>query len=82
MFAEVGLALPDEPTCVVPKSAVVEKEGHARLYVVEDGRAVLRVVALGARDDVRVGVLRGVKKGEHVVVSPPADLANGAYVDL
>jgi RND family efflux transporter MFP subunit len=82
MFAEVSLALGETTTPFVPKSAVVERDGRAFLFVVEDGRAVERIVSLGAREETRTAVTAGVKKGEKVVAAPPAELSNGAYLDL
>lgn len=82
MFAEVSLALGETSTPFVPKTAVVERDGRAFLFVVEDGRAVERIVSLGAREEARTAVTAGVKKGEKVVAAPPAGLSNGAYLDL
>lgn len=82
MFAEVELSLGDEATTVVPKNAIVMREGLSHLFVVEDGRAIERVVALGPTKDTSVAVVRGVKDGDKVIVSPPPELSNGSYVDF
>jgi RND family efflux transporter MFP subunit len=82
MFAEVNLALAEEPTAFVPKSAVVDRDGRSFLFVVEDGRAAERIVTLGVKEESRTAISLGVKKGEKVVVAPPAELSNGAYLDL
>lgn len=82
MFAEVSLALGEEPTPFVPTSAIIERDHRAFLFIVEDGRAAERIVTLGAKAGDRTAVSLGVKKGERVVVGPPAELSNGAYLDL
>lgn len=82
MFAEVNLALAEAPTAFVPKSAIVDRDGRSFLFVVEDGRASERIVTLGVSEENRTAISLGVKKGEKVVVAPPAELSNGAYLDL
>lgn len=80
MFAEVELSLGDEPTTVVPKNTIVTREGLSHLFVVEDGRAIERVVALGPTKEGVVAITRGVKEGDKVIVAPPPELSNGSYV--
>lgn len=48
----------------------------------QDVADVERIVSLGAREEARTAVTAGVKKGEKVVAAPPAELSNGAYLDL
>lgn len=82
MFAEVQLELGEEPVPVVPKEALVPRDGLSFLFVVEDGRAIERVVATGATRDGKVAILKGVKDGDKIVVSPPPALSNGTPVEL
>ena len=66
---------------LVPPAAIVEREGASVVFVVENGKAVARAVKPAAQD---VGALKlvpaGVKAGDHVIVSPPAALQDGAAV--
>jgi RND family efflux transporter MFP subunit len=66
---------------LVPAQAVAQRDGHAVVFVVVDGKARQRVVAPAAQD---VGALKsipaGVAVGDHVVLSPPATLQDGAAV--
>ena len=64
----------------IPKDAVVEREGRAVVFVVENGRAVSRGVAARPFGDARVTVSAGLAEGEAVVVRPPADLRDGTRV--
>src|SRR6185312_10948231 len=66
---------------LVPPEAVVQRDGRAVVFVVQDGRARLRAVAPAAQDANRMKLLpAGVSAGERVVVSPPETLKDGAAV--
>ena len=69
------------PTAVtVPKSAVRESEGRAVVYVVEQGRAVMRGVSPRPLGGDRVIVSGGLAPGEMVIVEAPADLTDKSRV--
>ncbi len=50
------------------------------VFVVENGRARLRSVQLGQRNDREGQVLNGLSEGETVVLHPPDTLADGARI--
>ena len=68
------------PGTLLPPEAVVERDGAQVVFVVHENRAEQRAVKLGSD----VGKFRlateGVKAGETVVVSPPAELKQGSTV--
>lgn len=68
------------PGTLLPPEAVVERDGAQVVFAVSEGRAQQRAVKLGGD----VGKFRlateGVKAGETVVVSPPAELKSGSNV--
>jgi hypothetical protein len=68
------------PGVLLPPDAVVERDGGTVVFVVRDGSVEQRTVKLGSD----VGKLRlatqGVKSGETVVVSPPAELKQGSTI--
>lgn len=66
----------------IPKDAVVEREGRAVVFVVEEGRAVARGVAARPYGPDRVTVTAGLVAGEEVVIRPPADLGDGSRVKV
>jgi RND family efflux transporter MFP subunit len=66
---------------LVPPEAVVQRDGHAVVFVVKDGRAQARAVAPAAQDVNRMKLLpAGVSAGERVVLAPPETLKDGAAV--
>ena len=66
---------------LVPPQAIVERDGHAAVFVVRDGKALLRRVTPAPGD---VGSMKllpdSVDAGDRVILSPPATLADGAAV--
>ncbi|MCE9575391.1 MAG: efflux RND transporter periplasmic adaptor subunit [Deltaproteobacteria bacterium] len=65
---------------LVPASAVVRDRGGWAVYVVIDGRAVLRTVELGHRGKLDVEVRQGVAAGDPVVLHPSDRIADGVRV--
>ncbi|MEO6800482.1 MAG: efflux RND transporter periplasmic adaptor subunit [Rhodanobacter sp.] len=67
---------------LVPASAIVQRDGHDVVFVVEDGKANMRRVNPAAQ---AYGELRllptAVKPGESVVTAPPATLHDGSRVE-
>jgi HlyD family secretion protein len=53
-----------------------------RVFVVVDGRAMLRPVQIGIRGRDKVEIKEGLQDGETVVLNPPADLKDGARLRL
>lgn len=68
------------PTLLVPAEAVTRFGQMERVFVVEDGRARLRLVKTGRTHDGRVEILSGLRAGERIVLSPPANLREGQPV--
>ncbi|WP_437589090.1 efflux RND transporter periplasmic adaptor subunit [Sorangium sp. So ce1000] len=81
MFASVALAIGEVPSPVVPRSAIVPREGRAHLFAVVDGRLEERVVQTGAEKGDAIAVLRGVRVGEAIVTNPSEALRNGQAVE-
>lgn len=68
------------PGTLLPPEALVQRDGGHLVFVVSEGRAQQRAVKLGADVGKFKLVTEGVKAGETVVVSPPAELKSGATV--
>ena len=81
MFARVRFPLGTEERLVVPAPAVVAAGQLDRVYVVEQGRARLRLVTVGQRGPDFAELLSGIDAGESVVVAPPAALHDGDFVE-
>ena len=81
MFADVRLESGESKEAVVPKSALVEKQGRDVVFAVVDRKLEERVVQLGATKGDLVACSRGVKVGEHIVNHPAETLFNGQAVE-
>lgn len=68
------------PVALVPKAAIRAEGKQSYAFVVVNGIVDRRAVTLGGTDGDRLEVIAGINAGERVIVSPPADLANGARV--
>jgi RND family efflux transporter MFP subunit len=67
---------------LVPADAVRRQGQLAMLFVVEDGRARLRLVQTGYEGPEGVEILAGLDRDERVVTAPPPDLADGRAVTV
>lgn len=83
-FARARIALEGTRELVrVPASAVRERAGVDRLFVVEeDGSASARIVSVVRREDEHVLVEGELAAGERVVIDPSPSLSDGAAVTL
>lgn len=70
------------PGVLVSPDTIQQRDGAKVVFVMEDGRARQRAVKLGADVGKFKLVTEGVKSGETVIVSPPAELKDGAAVML
>jgi membrane fusion protein (multidrug efflux system) len=81
MFVEVRLETARRPDAVViPEEAILSLQQESFAWVVVDGKASRRVVALGVRTPGFVEVTDGVRAGEEVVVGGVEKMAEGAPV--
>jgi RND family efflux transporter MFP subunit len=68
------------PAVLMPRRAVVERNGRPFAWVVSAGRAVLRPLELGPERIDLVEVVSGVAPGDAVIVSPPEGVSEGGAV--
>ncbi len=69
------------PVALVPKASIQVDGDRSYVFVLKAGDLVeRRAVTTGGTDADRIEVIAGLTAGERVVVSPPADLADGATV--
>ena len=68
------------PTILVPKRAVIERDGQSIVWVVSSGVASRRVVTVGPARLDQIEVRSGVAPGEAVVLNPPATLVDRGVV--
>ena len=67
-----------QPVTLVPKAPCERENGSSYVFVVRDNTVERRAVQMGGSDGDRLEVRAGLKGGDRVVVSPPAELAEGA----
>ena len=67
---------------VIPRDAIVQRPGKLVTYVVEDGRARERQIALGPSEGLMVMVTSGLDVGDKLVVRGQRDLTDNARVKI
>ncbi|MCL6592674.1 MAG: efflux RND transporter periplasmic adaptor subunit [Alicyclobacillus sp.] len=67
---------------VIPYQSLTPQGNGYAVFVVNQGRALLRPVTIGITTDTWVEVTRGLQAGDVVVVNPPSTLQNGAAVKV
>jgi RND family efflux transporter MFP subunit len=70
------------PGVLVPKSAVVKRDGKDVVFVVKDSHAQRTSVTTGADFSDMKQVTQGLDAGAEVVTTPPADLKDGEKVQV
>jgi len=80
-FAKADIVTAENPSLVVPQSALVVFAGVEKVLVVKDGKATEQRVRTGLRIGERVELLDGVKAGDLVILSP-GGLAGGSPVTI
>lgn len=64
----------------VPISALFRERGDWAVFVVEDGRAILRTITIGHRNEDVAEVIEGLEAGATVVLHPADDIVDGVRV--
>ncbi len=82
LFARAEIVLAEaEPAIAVPREALLTFAGMEKIFLVKDGKAVEKNVAVGRRAGEFIEVMSGVKAGD-VVVLGPGSLQNGQPVTV
>jgi HlyD family secretion protein len=71
-----------ENVLTVPTSALFQRDGSWRVFVVQEGRAGLREVEVGHRGVEAAEVVGGLEEGEEVVVFPSDEVVEGARMEV
>ncbi|SOD79864.1 efflux RND transporter periplasmic adaptor subunit [Spirosoma fluviale] len=67
-------------TLAVPRQAIVGSEKQPQVYVIEQGKAVLKSVGIGTTTNEYYEITKGLKAGDQVVTSGQINLQNGTPV--
>jgi RND family efflux transporter MFP subunit len=82
MFAKSRLITSAKaPAVMVPHRAVLAAAGQSKVFVIENGKAVERIVKTGATDGDLIEIAEGVKDGETVATSNLDKLEAGVAVN-
>ncbi len=81
-FARVKLAMTKADTLTVPTTAIVPYGQMEKVFVVDEGKARLRLVRTGARNNTTSEVLSGLAEGESVVTAGNVLLQDGQPVTV
>ncbi|MBI2813778.1 MAG: efflux RND transporter periplasmic adaptor subunit [Opitutae bacterium] len=81
-FARLRVASGETAALLAPGAALTRFGQMERVFVVEAGHAVLRLVKTGRVIDERVEILSGLNAGETVILAPPAALRDGQPVAI
>jgi len=74
--------LSGQPTMLIPKAAIVSRDGQDIVFVLKNDHVERVAVKVGGNDADRMEVLAGLSGGDRVVVSPPPTMANGSLVTI
>jgi len=81
-FARLQIVTGTEDTLLVPAEAVTRFGQMERIFVLQQDRAILRLVKTGRTTQGRVEILSGLDPGERVILAPPAALREGQRVGV
>lgn len=82
MFMNLGVVLESHMAVMIPEEAVIAQGNRTFVYVVADGKAVVRDVTLGLREIGAVEVADGLSPGEAVVIRGTQRLRDNAPVRI
>ena len=81
MFARVAIVYERKPDALqIPRTALLDTDGQAKVFVVTGGKAVERAVKLGLSNGAWIEVTDGLKDGEQVIVVGQGAVKPGATV--
>ena len=77
-----ALPIAQATTLLIPESAVVPFGQMDKVFVVEEGRARLRLVRTGGRTNEQVEILAGIRPGDTVIIDNNTLLVSGQPVTV
>ncbi|MGL6291787.1 MAG: efflux RND transporter periplasmic adaptor subunit [Silanimonas sp.] len=83
MFGRLSIVYEERDAALtVPRVALVEGAGESAVFVVEDGKAVRRVLRLGYINGEFAEVVEGLEAGENVITQGRVAVRDGAEVEV
>ena len=83
LYAHTAIDILQRPdTLFVPKEAVVSRNGHTKVYIINaDGKVEAREVKIGLMNDASEEILDGLEEGDVVILSNQDKLKEGMTVE-
>ena len=78
--ADAAVPVAAQAMTLVPKGAVKTEGNASYVFLVQQNTVERRAIKTGGTDGDRIEVTAGLKGGDRVVVSPPAELAEGIQI--
>ncbi|MCK4245238.1 MAG: efflux RND transporter periplasmic adaptor subunit [Candidatus Omnitrophica bacterium] len=82
MFSRLSFLLKSQEGIIVPREALVSREGTDYVFIAENARAKLRQVEIGLILDSRVLIAKGLSEGEDFIISGQTSLKNGDKITI
>jgi RND family efflux transporter MFP subunit len=86
LFARASIHVRKVPDALLVPPAAILREGattgEAQAFVVVDGKAERKPIALGVEQADAIQVVKGLNAGDTVIIDPPVSLASGAAVQI
>lgn len=64
----------------IPDTAVFDYQGQSKVFIVENGKAVLRTVKKRIANDNFVEIVEGLKEGDTILVKPDNNIKEGVKI--
>lgn len=81
VYADFSRKTP-QPILLIPREALNESTQNASVYVVKDGKAVLRTIKTGGEYDSHIQVVNGLQRGDQVITSGQINLKDGTFIKV
>ena len=82
LYAEVELPVENKETLIINKNAIIGSMENPEIFVIKNGKAEKRNIIVGQSDNNNIEVLRGLSKGELLIVSGQLNIKNGDDVKI
>lgn len=69
-------------TLVIPDSSVFDYKGNSCVFVVDNGKVVIRQIKKGIESEKTIEVLEGLNEGERIILKPDNNITEGMKIKL
>ena len=83
MFGRINIVYDMHPQALqVPRSAIIDEAGETSVFVVEDAKAVRRIITTGYANNGNIEIVAGLTGSEKIVVVGQTGLRDGSKVSI